>query len=313
MYFRKIANNAWDLYANDVGSGVVAKLPGTGTGVAGNTLTGVVTPFDYSTDSISFQVDGTTVTLDQNYVNIAGIVAAVQQQIGGNYTVQNAGGALSITNNISLTPPVINAYNGNVDGNGTSVPNVITGGATTAGSVPSLQFSAAGSLSSPSGPFAQPVTSPLVSGATMAALSIGFTGTTQFGNTFSVNSLTQDGYTTGRLAGVSVGQDGTIQGRYTNGQSRALGQIILANFTNPNGLSPLGNNQFSETADSGAPLIGSPGSGRLGVIQAAAVEESNVDLTAELVNLITQQRNYQANAQSIKTQDQVLSTLVNLR
>ena len=152
-----------------------------------------------------------------------------------------------------------------------------------------------------------------VAGANALTFDTTFPGTTQFGNSFSVNSLAQDGFTTGRLAGLAVGQDGTIQGRYTNGQSRSLGQIVLANFTNPNGLSTLGNNQWAETSDSGPALIGEPGSGRLGVVQAAAVEESNVDLTAELVNLITQQRNYQANAQSIRTQDQILNTLVNLR
>jgi flagellar hook protein FlgE len=88
---------------------------------------------------------------------------------------------------------------------------------------------------------------------------------------------------------------------------------VLGNFANPNGLTSLGNNQWSETADSGQPLIGVPASGSLGLLQSAAIEESNVDLTAELVQMITQQRAYQANAQSIKTQDSVLQTLVNLR
>lgn len=315
MYFRKIANNSWDLYTNDLGTGVVSKIPGAGTGVGGNVTTGTLPTSNFLADSASFTVDGTLVTLNANYVNTAGVVAAVQSQLGGNYGVASTGsGQLSITSNTSLTPPTLAAFNGNVDGNGTTLADFVTvGGASTAGSVPSMTFSAAGALVSPAATVTQANTNPLSNGATLANFQVGFTGTTQFGNTFSVNSLTQDGYTTGRLAGISVSQDGTIQGRYTNGQARALGQIVLANFTNPNGLTPLGNNQFSETASSGAPLLGSAGSGRLGVIQAAAVEESNTDLTAELVNLITQQRNYQANAQSIKTQDQVLSTLVNLR
>ena len=175
-----------------------------------------------------------------------------------------------------------------------------------------LTFNSNGAMTAPAGTTAQSFV--LTNGAsTPLAFSVAFPGTSQFGNTFSVNQLTQDGYTTGRLSGLNVGQDGVVQGRYTNGQSRSLGQITLANFTNPNGLSPIGNNQWTETADSGPPLIGQPNTGRLGVIQSAAVEESNTDLTAELVNLITQQRNYQANAQSIRTQDQVLNTLVNLR
>lgn len=140
-----------------------------------------------------------------------------------------------------------------------------------------------------------------------------FSGTSQYGSAFGVNTLSQDGFSSGRLNGYNVGTDGVIQGRYSNGQSRSLGQIVLANFTNPNGLKPLGNNQWAETPDSNQPLIGTPGSGSLGVMQSASVEESNVDLTAELVNMITAQRIYQANAQSIKTQDAVLQTIVNLR
>jgi flagellar hook protein FlgE len=149
--------------------------------------------------------------------------------------------------------------------------------------------------------------------ATPLALALDFSGTTQFGSLFGVNSLVQDGYGPGRLSGVNVGADGVILGRYTNGQTRAMGQVVLANFTNPNGLKPLGSNQWSETSDSGLAQIGAPGSASLGVLQSAAVEESNVDLTAELVTMITLQRVYQANAQTIKTQDAVLQTLVNLR
>jgi flagellar hook protein FlgE len=151
------------------------------------------------------------------------------------------------------------------------------------------------------------------SAATPLAFNLDFTGTSQYGSPFGVNALTQDGFSSGRLNGFNVGSDGVVQGRYSNGQSRSLGQIVLANFTNPNGLKPLGNNQWAETPDSNQPLIGTPGSGSLGVMQSAAVEESNVDLTAELVNMITAQRVYQANAQTIKTQDSIMQTIVNLR
>ena len=154
----------------------------------------------------------------------------------------------------------------------------------------------------------------ITSGATTTlSFNLNLGGSTQYGNIFGINSIAQDGYTSGRLAGLSVASDGTIQGRYSNGQTRDLAQVVVGNFTNPNGLTSLGNNQWSETANSGQPLIGEPGSGSLGVIQSAAVEESNVDLTAELVNMITFQRAYQANAQTIKTQDSILQTLVNLR
>ncbi|UCV23760.1 MULTISPECIES: flagellar hook protein FlgE [Azonexaceae] len=148
---------------------------------------------------------------------------------------------------------------------------------------------------------------------TPLAFDIDVSNMTQFGSPFAVNDLTQNGFAPGNLAGVSVSKDGIVQARYDNGQTRDIGQVALFNFRNPNGLSSIGNNQWSETADSGQPTPGNPNTGIFGVLQASAVEESNVDLTAELVNLIVQQRNYQASAQSIKTQDQILQTLVNIR
>lgn len=140
-----------------------------------------------------------------------------------------------------------------------------------------------------------------------------FSGTSSFGSISGVNRLDQDGYASGRLAGVGVAPDGVVTGRYTNGQTRGLAQVVLANFTNVNGLQPVGNNQWIETSVSGPPTVGGPGSASLGVLQSSAVEDSNVDLTQELVAMIVQQRSYQANAQSIKTQDSILNTLVNLR
>lgn len=150
-------------------------------------------------------------------------------------------------------------------------------------------------------------------GAAAQTLTFDFAQSSQYGGNFGVNSLTQDGYTSGRLNGFSTSSDGTILGRYSNGQSRAMGQMLLANFTNPQGMQPVGNNEWVETSASGGPLVGVPGSASLGLLQSSAVEDSNVDLTAELVNMITAQRVYQANAQTIKTQDAVLQTLVNLR
>ena len=176
-----------------------------------------------------------------------------------------------------------------------------------------LTFGPDGALTAASPqPFAASAT--VATGATTPLnFKVDFTGTTQFGASFSLNTQNQDGYSSGKLSGFNTGADGTIVGRYTNGKSATLGQVVLASFTDPNGLQNLGNNEFAETSTSGGPLIGAPKSGGLGVLQSSAVEESNVDLTAELVNLITAQRFYQANAQTIKTQDQVLQTLVNLR
>ena len=182
---------------------------------------------------------------------------------------------------------------------------------TAPGAASAMTFTSAGAVNT--GGTVGPLAFAVTTGAAALSVTLDMTTATQFGSTFGVNSMSQDGYTSGRLSGLSIASDGVIQGRYSNGQSRNLGQIVLSNFANPNGLQSLGSNQWSETADSGQPLIGSPNSGSLGALQSAAVEESNIDLTGELVNMITAQRNYQANAQSIKTQDAVMQTLVNLR
>lgn len=144
-------------------------------------------------------------------------------------------------------------------------------------------------------------------------ISIDYTGTQQNAGDFGVSKQTQDGFASGSLASFNIASDGSIVGNYTNGRSTVLGQVVLTNFANPNGLQNIGNNQWVETADSGVPLTSTPGTSGLGQVQSSRIEESNVDLTAELVNMITAQRVYQANAQTIKTEDQILQTLVNLR
>ncbi len=201
---------------------------------------------------------------------------------------------------------------------GVGVPIGVTLGG---GASQALAFSTGGALTSPAAPVAisvdlNAVATALgtVNGATSPLnFTLDLTSATQFGTGFSVNTLSQDGYTSGRLSGFAVTGDGVIMGNYSNGQTKRLGQMILADFNNPQGLAPMGRNQWAETSDSGLPIVGPPGGGSLGALQASAVEDSNVDLTAELVNMITAQRIYQANAQSIKTQDAVLQTLVNLK
>ncbi|MBI2751711.1 MAG: flagellar hook protein FlgE [Burkholderiales bacterium] len=136
---------------------------------------------------------------------------------------------------------------------------------------------------------------------------------TQYGTSFAISDLTQDGYTAGTLTGVSISEQGIITTRYSNGQSQANGQLALADFRNVQGLKPVGQNNWVETSTSGQPINGHPAQGNFGTINAGSLEASNVDLTAELVAMISVQRDYQANAQTIKTQDTVLQTLVNLR
>lgn len=139
------------------------------------------------------------------------------------------------------------------------------------------------------------------------------TGSTMYGAKFGANKLTQDGYTTGRLAGLDIDDEGIVLARFTNGQSAVQGQVGLANFPNPQGLRPAGGNAWQETFAAGVVLQGKPGTASLGLIQGGALEESNVDLSTELVALIIAQRNFQANTEVIKTADAVTQSVINIR
>jgi flagellar hook protein FlgE len=138
-------------------------------------------------------------------------------------------------------------------------------------------------------------------------------GSSQFGSAFSVENLDQNGYTTGRLAGLDVDSKGILFARFTNGEAQTLGQVALANFNNMEGLKPVGNSMWAQTFETGEAVIGAPGSSSLGNITSGALEESNVDLSEELVNLIIAQRNYQANAKTIETANATTQTIINLR
>lgn len=138
-------------------------------------------------------------------------------------------------------------------------------------------------------------------------------GSSQFGSAFSVENLNQNGYTTGRLAGLDVDSKGILFARFTNGEAQTLGQVALANFNNMEGLKPVGNSMWAQTFETGEAVIGAPGSSSLGNITSGALEESNVDLSEELVNLIIAQRNYQANAKTIETANATTQTIINLR
>lgn len=135
---------------------------------------------------------------------------------------------------------------------------------------------------------------------------------TQFGSPFAVNDLSQNGYTTGRLVGLDVDESGVILSRFSNGESLVLGQVALANFNDVEGLSPDGDSVWVQTFASGDPIVGAPGTASLGLLTSSAVEQSNVDLSAELVNLIVAQRNYQANSKTIETADTIQQTILNI-
>jgi flagellar hook protein FlgE len=183
--------------------------------------------------------------------------------------------------------------------------------------VQQLEYSSTGQLISPAN--GRLVLDPygaaqgLTTGAADMQLTFDVSRSSQYGDSFSMTSIVQDGYTTGRLIGIDIDSTGVVQARFTNGRSTQLGQLAIANFSNPQGLQQLGNTNWAETAASGQALIGQAGNSGFGLIQSGALEASNVDITAQLVNMIVAQRNFQANAQMISTADQVTQTIINIR
>jgi len=149
--------------------------------------------------------------------------------------------------------------------------------------------------------------------ANAAGITIDLRGSTQYSSAFAVTSVNQDGYTTGQLSGLEIDDTGQIFARYTNGQSKVQGQVVLANFANVQGLTPMGKTSWTESAESGQPVVGTPRSGTLGALQSGALEASNVDISTQLVNMIVAQRNYQANAKTIETENAITQTIINLR
>jgi flagellar hook protein FlgE len=150
-------------------------------------------------------------------------------------------------------------------------------------------------------------------GANAAGIALDLSPSTQFSSSFAVSSVAQDGYTTGQLSGLEVDDTGIIFARYTNGQSKTQGQVVLANFANQQGLTPVGKTAWIQSFESGEPVVGTPRSGTLGALQSGALEDSNVELSDQLVNLIVAQRNYQANAKTIETESAITQTIINLR
>ncbi len=151
-------------------------------------------------------------------------------------------------------------------------------------------------------------------GQALLGVTLNLNNLTEYAGSSAVTDLSGGGYSQGNLSDFLIENDGTVKARYSNGQSKSIARVELADFKNLNGLQPVGDNEWKSTKQSGDPLpLGAPGSGVYGLLQSGALEESNVDLTGELVNMIVAQRTYQANAQTIKAEDQVLQTLVNLR
>lgn len=172
--------------------------------------------------------------------------------------------------------------------------------------VQKLTFNSQGILTNPSGSVALTAD---IAGADSITIDMSYNGTSQYGSDFSVSKNKGDGYASGERTGQAIDEDGSVYATFSNGERLLQGQLVLANFTNPNGLQSQDGTTWAQTASSGAPLTGTPGSGLLGSIVSGALESSNVDLTSELVGLMTAQRNYQANTKVISTNDSMMSAL----
>ena len=187
-----------------------------------------------------------------------------------------------------------------IDGTAASGPDLLT-------------YSTSGELVTPAPPNITIPPFTTVNGSAQLNISLDLGKSTQYGEKFSVQSLSQNGYTTGRLTDIEVSAEGVVSARYTNGVSQPMGQVAMTNFVNHQGLQPLGDNVWAQTYSSGEPRRGQAMSADFGMIQGGGLEASNVDLTEQLVNMITAQRNFQANAQMISTQDQIMQTVINIR
>jgi flagellar hook protein FlgE len=175
--------------------------------------------------------------------------------------------------------------------------------------VTSLAFNPDGTLDTTTSPQPIAMTLPL---STPLTFDLNMTGTTALSKTFGIVNASDNGRSAGSLTGYNVDSDGFIVGSFSNGTTMKLAQVALATFNNMQGLRPLGSNAFAETGESGVAKVGQPNTGSAGAIQSGSVEMSNIDLTGELVRMIQAQRIFQANARSIKTQDEMLQTITNL-
>jgi flagellar hook protein FlgE len=176
-----------------------------------------------------------------------------------------------------------------------------------------LTYSNTGALSAPAtGMVTFPAYTP-ATGAAAMNMTFDFTKTTQYGDNFGVTAVQQDGFTTGKLTGISIDKSGVVQARFTNGRSVNLGQVAMANFANSQGLQQLGNSSWAQTNASGQAVNGVAGNSGFGSIESGSIEQSNVETTAALVSMIKAQRNFQANAQMIQTDNQISQTVINMR
>ncbi|SDG02323.1 MULTISPECIES: flagellar hook protein FlgE [unclassified Duganella] len=315
-YYVKTDANQWDVYAaadnkEIVSAGVAASVNSDETVVAArleyNNAVKAVPPVP---ETIAAAAGAYAAAARDAMINAAGAAGATEDQIAGitaAYDAIDPGATGSIT---GKTPDQING----LLAASITVPAVKVG---------TLVFTKTGALDPQAMALMEPPQTlpfqiqlpifPDTGAQEPMTIATTFDKTTQYGSVTNDLGSVQNGYSAGSWQRYSIDENGVILGQYSNGKSRAMGQIAMANFASVDGLTPLGNNAWSESAASGPPTVGVPNAGSMGQLRSSMVETSNTDLTAELVNMITAQRVYQANAQTIKTEDSILQTLVNLR
>lgn len=220
-------------------------------------------------------------------------------------------GGITVYDSLGVTHTQTSYFVKTANPNEWQVYNYVDG--TAVGAASTLQFSDSGALLTPAdGRIALGTFTPSTGAGTLN-MTLDITGSTQYGEAFALRDARQDGFASGKLNSISIDADGVVYARYSNNADKALGQVAITNFVNPQGLSSLGDNIWAESSTSGGARSGAPGTSDFGDIQSGALESSTVDLTEQLVNMIVAQRNFQANSQMISTQDQVTQTIINIR
>ncbi|MCC4595558.1 flagellar hook protein FlgE [Xanthomonas campestris pv. phormiicola] len=220
-------------------------------------------------------------------------------------------GGITVYDSLGVSHTQTSYFVKTANANEWQVHNYVDG--TAVGSASTLQFDGNGALTSPSDGKIVLSTFTPSTGAGTLNLTLDVSGSTQYGEAFALRNTSQDGYASGKLNSISIDASGVVYARYSNNADKALGQVAMTNFVNPQGLSSLGDNVWAESSSSGSARTGAPATSDFGSIQSGALEASTVDLTEQLVNMIVAQRNFQANSQMISTQDQVTQTIINIR
>lgn len=306
--------------ASALASTIPIQLPNTSGAPKATTAVGLSVNLDAS-DTQPVDSSGTPIAFDatnQNSYNYSTSVT-VYDSVGTSHTV-----SYYFVKDAPPTPPASQTWSvyAAIDGyTDQGTPAQPTDGSAVATTVGTLAFDASGRLTGASVPTIAWTGVPGLAdlnvgtyfGSNNAPIETGLPGATQFSQGFSVTGLNQDGYAPGQLTGIEISQSGVVQANYSNGQSAAIAKVALANFTNPQGLRQIGDTNWKQSLASGEPLAGEAGTGVFGLIKSGSLEQSNVDLTSELVHLIVAQRGFQANAKSIETASRLNETIINLR